>query len=100
MYYSEALIDEMFVAAFQGLSGEIMRRSPSLLNVRAAWRAFVDSVIITRVTGEIPSDTDSGYNFARKARQLLGISEERILNPQEVLLQLYNHGPQPVVFVD
>jgi hypothetical protein len=87
MYYSEPLIDEMFVAAFQGLSREVMRRSPSLLNVRAAWRAFVDSVIITRVTGEIPSDTDSAYTFARKARQ-------------DVLLQLYNHGPRPVVFVD
>lgn len=100
MYYSEPLIDEMFVASFQGLSREIMSRSPSLLNVRAAWRAFVDSVIVTRVTGEIPSDTDSAYTFARKARQLLGIPEERILSPQEVLLQLYNHGPQPVVFVD
>src|SRR5947208_14205280 len=42
-----------------------------------SWRAFVDSVIVTRVTGEIPSDTDSGYTFARKARQLLGIPEER-----------------------
>jgi hypothetical protein len=100
MYYSEPLINEMFVAAFQGLSREIMSHSPSLLNVRAAWRTFVDSVMVTHVTGEIPNNTDSGYIFVRKARQLLGIPEERILNNQEVLLQLYNHGPQPVIFVD
>jgi len=100
LYYSEKLTDEMFIAAFQGLSREIIKRGHSLLNLRATWRTFVDSVIITYVTGEKPNVTDSGYTFARKARQLLGIPEDRIMSPDDAVLQLYNYGPQPVVFVD
>jgi hypothetical protein len=100
LYYSEKLSDEMFVAAFQGLSRELMSRSQSLLTLRVDWRTFVDSVIITYVTGEVPNVTDSGYTFARRARQLLSVPEERIMSPEKALLQLYNYGPQPVVFVD
>src|SRR5262249_18816343 len=44
--------------------------------------------------------TDSGYIFARWARQELGISEDRILAPADALARLRNDGPRPLVFVD
>lgn len=68
--------------------------------IRSAWRQFCDTVLITRVTGEEPRDTDSGYHFLRMARQVLGIPEKRILSPQETLSELLTRGPRPVVFVD
>lgn len=99
-YFSDDLIDEMFAAAFHGLSAKAIPIGESLLRAQSAWRNFVDSVIITYPTGEKPSVTDSGFTFARKARQVLQIPEERIKSPEAVLDLLFRSGPSPVVFVD
>jgi hypothetical protein len=65
----------------------------------ARWRQFVDSVIVTYVTGEEPSVTDSGFTFARKARKVLRIPESRVLSPLDTLRELLKTR-RPVVFVD
>ena len=44
--------------------------------------------------------TDSGFAFARKARQVLGIREEQILSPDRAAAELYSGPIRPVVFVD
>lgn len=100
MFFCEPLVNEMLKAAFQGLSAYVVRRDEPLLNALTSWATFVDSVIITHVTGEVPSPTDSGYAFARKARQVLQIPEERILGPDKVLEILLLGVPRPIVFVD
>ena len=100
LFYSENLVNQLFVTAFQSLSRELTPIGTPPSNVKAAWRAFVDGAIITYVTGEIPSVTDSGLTFARKARQLLAIPEERIMSPDDALSQIYNKGARDIVFVD
>jgi len=101
LYFSERFVDQMFIATFQSLSSLIIEKGEPLLSLQTAWRAFMDSVLITHVVGENPSVTDSGLLFARKSRQLLEVGESRILSPKEVLTELYfKGGSRPVVFVD
>ncbi len=100
LLFREPLVNELFSAAFQGLSRRMRKPGEPLLSTQAAWRDFADNVLITYVTGEDPNPTDSGHLFARKARQVLAIEEERILSPEGVLQELVQSGPRPVVFVD
>ena len=57
----------------------------SFLTLQAKWRLFVDTVIITYVTGETPNPTDSGVSFARRARQSLRIDQAMIMEPDEAV---------------
>ncbi|MBX3406696.1 MAG: hypothetical protein KF869_08025 [Phycisphaeraceae bacterium] len=100
LLFQTPFIDRLFYSAFQSLSRFLFKPGDSLTIAQSRWRTFVDSVLLTHVTGEDPSTTDSGYTFARKAKKVLGIDESRILPPDEVLKRLVNSGPQPVVFVD
>lgn len=100
LYFSDELTNQMFQEAFHGLSNFIRQPGDSFLSIQADWRAFSNGVIITPVTGEIPNVTDSGFLFARKARQRLGLDQSQILSPQETLDLLLRRGPRPVVFVD
>ena len=54
-------------------------------SVVTRWHQFVDSVIVVPVSGEHPGPTDSGYSFARLARDRLGISERRILDAPDAI---------------
>lgn len=67
--------------------------------IETKWRMFRQRVILTYSTGEIPSPTDSGFVFARKARQILKIAEQQIVPPERALELLAVHN-RPVVFVD
>jgi hypothetical protein len=99
MYFSSYLVNQMLVAAFQSLSSELYEPGDSFLTLQAKWRLFMDTVIITYVTGETPNPSDSGLVFARKARQLLGVDQSHIVAPDEAV-QLLVRQPGPVVFVD
>jgi hypothetical protein len=85
---------------FQTLSRFFRSYNDSFLTSQARWRNFLATVGFTHVTGEVPNPTDSGFAFARKARQLLGIPEERIRSPEDTVKELVRTGPWPVVFVD
>ena len=100
LYYSATLTDELFRAAFQQLSRRIVPINGPYVAAQAAWQQFRSDVIVTHVTGETPNNTDSGYLFARKARQVLEIDENNIMDPAMVLQRLSDEGPRPVLFVD
>ena len=100
LYFSNPLLDAMFVAAFQTLSMKIADPRMSIALAREKWREFVDSVIVTYPTGETPNPTDSGFTYARKARQLLQIPQERIVSPQDALATILSGAKCPIVFVD
>src|SRR6267378_2337140 len=85
LYFSEPFVDEMFKAAFQGLSRIVVPETDSFLTIQTSWREFVDKVVITNVTGETPNISDSGVSFTRRAKLLLGISETRTLTNEQVL---------------
>lgn len=49
------------------------------------WNNFLNNSYIVRVTGEEPSDADSGYTFSRWSRNLLGYDESQLLTPEKAL---------------
>ena len=100
MYYSDSMTDSLFVSAFNALSQEIISTKKNYLLAEAEWARFKNELIICRVTGEEPNDSDSGYLFVRKARQLLGISERNILSPEIALDALLIQNDRPIMFVD
>ena len=73
LYYNEAIVDAMFRGAVQRLSASIISPATSLDEAKDRWRLYLKTVWITYVEGEQPNPTDSGYLFARKARQVLGV---------------------------
>jgi hypothetical protein len=100
MFFSRSMTEEMFRSAFQELSRSVSSQDTSFLNLLADWRSFVDSCLITYVTGESEHPADSGHIFARLARNYLGIPEEQIRTPRETVQELHDNGPRPVIFVD
>ena len=56
--------------------------------------------MVTYVQGEEPNPTDSGYTFARKARQVLGIDEMQIAEPAHVLSNSRGSLDSPILLVD
>ena len=103
LYYSETLVERLFSAAFQRLSiiqARAQGHRDYSLTLSSSWRLFCDRALITYVTGEVPSPTDSGLIFSRMARQVLSMKEARILSPDEVIRRLAAGDTSPVIFVD
>lgn len=99
IYFSEPMVNALLVGAFQNLSRLVKGVHANTSASQARWQSFFDTLLITYVTGENPSVTDSGFTFARKARQLLGIPEDRIVDPKTALDQALQTA-RPIVFVD
>jgi hypothetical protein len=100
VYYSPEMIDRLFIGAIQGLSRDAISSKKSFITARGEWGRFLSSVVVVRVTGEQPSDADSGYLFTRKARDLLGIAEDRIVPHDQLIPRLLRSPTTPVIFVD
>ena len=90
LYFTPNMVDQVFSTALRTV-GRLMKRDQ--------WEGFLNSILVTPVTGEEPNVTDSGYLFARRARGL-GIPEERITSPEEACAQLQRGFTGAVVFVD
>ncbi len=99
-YYSGVLVKELFKAAFQSISRNVVPLTVPYIQGESTWRQFRRSALVTYVTGETPHDADSGHLFARLARQELRIPESNIKSPADVLATLLTDGARPVVFVD
>src|ERR1039457_2869756 len=99
LFFSEPIVNALLVGAFQNFSRIIKGDQPNLITAQTRWQTFVDTSLITFVTGEDPSVTDSGFTFARKARQVLGIPESRIVAPATALDEALR-AARPIVFVD
>lgn len=100
LYYNEPLVDSLLYGAVQRLSARIAQPAHTLHHARTEWNNFLESLIITYVQGEIPNPTDSGFLFARKARQVLGIPERHIVEPSDALAILSQTPHTPVLLVD
>ena len=93
MYFSEPMVNAQLLGAFQNLSRLVKGAHPSLITAQTHWQTFFDTLLITYVTGENPNVTDSGFTFARKARQVLGVPEDRIVDPNTALDQALRFRP-------
>lgn len=99
-FLSHELVDQLFVSAFQSISNSLGPIGTCYLARKDLWQRFCEEVIIVPVMGERPSPADSGWGFARKARQLLGIGDERLKHPHEAAEIIAERSSIPIVFVD
>jgi hypothetical protein len=100
MFYSDHLVDALFMSAFHNLSNLIRIKSADRLTADRDWNSFLSSVIVTPMHGEEANPSDSGYGFARKARQVWGIDEWQLVAPDEALRLAMEDPDRPIVFVD
>lgn len=100
LYLSHPIMDAMFRATVHSLSANLSVQAPSLANAKALWNRYLSTVNVTYVQGEQPRPTDSGLVFARKARQVLNISEDQITEPRRALRNLVHSASTPIMFVD
>lgn len=99
-YYSGSLVDQLFVTSFLRLGDHVVPPNTPAGTAKTLWSRFVDELVITYPTGETPSEADSGHLFARRARDLLGIPEERILSPAKAIERATTTSVPAIVFVD
>ncbi|CAB3865294.1 hypothetical protein LMG26684_02787 [Achromobacter mucicolens] len=99
-FFSDELVKQMFRSAFLNLSAVVVSNKDDYSGARREWSSFVDSMIVVRVTGEIPSDADSGFTFSRFARDFLQLPENRIAPPDAALNFLIKGGEGNILFVD
>lgn len=100
LYFSEPLVERLFAQSFLNLSRELREVGAPYPLVLEKWRSFCDDLVITLVQGEEPNPTDSGFLFARKARQVLGVPEERVVTPEVALQKAMSGQTNNIVFVD
>lgn len=99
-FYSDHLVDQLFRAAFHGLSNGSNNPWKPFSDAQSDWAAFCRTAIVTLVQGEQPNPSDSGWLFARKARQILGFDERQLLAPADALNAVLNGHKGAVIFVD
>lgn len=100
MYFPQLFTNELFVSALQGIHTTEAWRRANPGNVFTTWPAFIDNIVLTYVTGEVPSPADSGYGFTRAARDYAKIGEAHIYYPHEALEIILSGAKRPLVFVD
>ena len=99
MYFNRELVLEMFASSVQSISRRECRKGDSFITALSSWQQFFDRAIIVPVAGDRDNPSDSGFSFARIARQHLGFDEMQILSPGDALLEI-GKGPRPIIFVD
>jgi hypothetical protein len=100
LFFCDDLVDALLLGGLVELSRLVTDPTQGNVQATARWEDFLQSAIITFPTGEEPRPTDSGHTFARKARQVLGFSDLRILTPADTIKYLMDRGPRPVLFLD
>lgn len=101
MFFSSDLTAQLFTTAIQNISTMAEWRARRPGNIFEEWKSFLRRLTVTYVSGEIPRSTDSGQFVTRLARDRVGIPEEQILAPGDVLKRrLLNGDDSPLLFVD
>jgi hypothetical protein len=95
-FYNSALTDRLLVASFDSI-GDGMPKGPNAPS-RAQLLSVIGSAVWTPVQGENPNPTDSGNLLCRRARQLLSVPEDRIVEADRAIA-IAAQG-RPIVFVD
>jgi hypothetical protein len=100
LFFNESLSEALMRSAVQSLSAEIAVRATSLSDAKATWRAFLASLTVSYVHGERPQATDSGHLFVRKARQVLDLADDQILEPAEAIAALLQQSEGTLLLLD
>lgn len=90
IYFSTPQTNALLRATYRDLR-DLLRVGPAM--------GELDRAVVTGVEGEAPNPSDSGNVFCRKARQVLGIDERRVVEPA-VALDGAIKNSTPVLFLD
>lgn len=99
-YYPAWVVERLFIGAFQALSRHVVTTKNSFMSARSEWRRFISTAVVVRVTGEIPSQADSGHLFVRLARDRFRVPEDNLVDHPGALSRLINSPSTPIIFVD
>jgi len=88
-FYSNRNTNALLRATFQNLRDELSAGGDA---------GLLDQLVFTPLEDEKPNPSDSGKLFCRKARQILSIPEERMLEPASALERAISGAP--IVFLD
>lgn len=99
-FFSEDMVRQLFKSSFISISKYVITDKTNIYNAKNEWSNYLDNVYVLKVTGEEPSDADSGYLFSRWARDLLGVSEERLIQPSKAFELISSGDPINFIFVD
>lgn len=100
IYLNDQLIDAQFLSSFQSLSNLVCSDWGPFDETKKKWNTFLNTCLIVPVQGETPNPSDSGYTFARKARQIIGIPQEQLVDLDEAIASVDAGRNLPIVFVD
>ena len=100
IYYNELMVDALLRGAVQQLSASITQSAPTLDDAKERWSSFLSALLVTYIPGEQPNPADSGNLFARKARQVLRLAEQQIMEPVQAVRLLSANPERPVLLVD
>ena len=99
-YFSEDMVRQLFKSSFISLSKHVLKDKHDTNLSAREWGEFLDNLYILKVTGENPSDADSGFIFTRMSRDILGIPESRLLNASSFIETIQSNPKANFVFVD
>lgn len=100
IYLNDQLVDAQFLSSFQSLSNIVLPEWQPFDDAQIGWNSFLNNCLIVPVQGEDPSVADSGYTFARKARQILRIQNRQLVDLDEAIAAINAGRNLPIVFVD
>lgn len=95
-FYNTQLTNSLLIASYHSI-GDGLPKAPSA-PLRENLISSLKTAVFTPVTGENPNPTDSGNLFCRKARQILNISEDNIVSPEDAVK--HAAAGNTVVFLD
>ena len=72
LYFHRTLVVEMFASSIQSLSRRNFKTGDSFITAVSSWQMFFDRAVVVPVAGDRDNPSDSGFSFARIARQNLG----------------------------
>ncbi|WP_252513039.1 phosphoribosyltransferase-like protein [Acinetobacter bereziniae] len=101
-YYSDEMSKALFKSAFHRLCKVILQHEPCVHYNQALinWQLFKNSAYIIPISGETPNPSDSGFRYARYARDLCKIDETNILSLEQAISTVQNGNSAKLIFVD
>lgn len=96
IYFSTDMVDNLFNSSIEKAGSELSK-------IFTDWKHsdFFDRCIYSYIPGENPNISDSGYEFVRKLKEVLGIPEDRFIEYNQIAETLDSiKKPTPVILVD
>jgi hypothetical protein len=97
-YYNEKMCNTMLETAFKSIS--LYFPECSIEEKIQKWQELCENAIFTTVDIDENNPTASGNLICRRARQVLGIPEERFFKKEDALKRLYDGTNKTIIFLD